>query len=52
MMIMIMTMISIIILNLSLWWNIIQNDTVEKYNIIWDVVEHDMIQEARWCNVG
>ena len=32
-------------------WNIIQNDTVEKYHIIWDVVEHNMIQVTRWCNV-
>ena len=46
-----MIMMSIIISNLLLWWNIIQNDTVEKYNIIWDVVEHNMIQEIRWCNV-
>ena len=47
-----MIMISIIISNLLLWWNIIQNDTVEKYNMIWDAVEHNMIQETRWCNVG
>ena len=33
--------------SVSDWVIVLYN--VERYNIIWDVVEHNMIQETRWC---